>query len=313
MTTLLDLAVLDDPAALASADSRGTLLALASAGAHVREAATLAREAKVEAVGEDGRPRAVVVGALGGSAAVGDLLMALAGPGAPVPVQAVRTDTLPGWAGPVDLVVAVSLSGRAAGPLAVAAEAARRGCRLLTVGSADSPLAEVTARARGVHVPTPHSVRSSRVGIWALSVPVLMAAHELALVDLPSGALEETAAILDDVAERARPASDSFVNPAKSLAVDLAGSVPLVLGEGPFAGAAAARAAAELARSAGTRPVTARCPTTPRRWSPPSTDRSREATTTCSRTPLWTSAPRRVRRCACCCCETIRRARRLGR
>ena len=34
---------------------------------------------------------------------------------------------LPGWVGPLDLVVAVSLSGRARGPLAVAAEAARRG------------------------------------------------------------------------------------------------------------------------------------------------------------------------------------------
>ena len=52
------------------------------------------------------------------------------------------------------------------------------------------------------------------------------------------------------MAERSRPSSETFVNPAKTLAVDLAGSIPLVLGEGAFAGAAAVRAAAELARSA---------------------------------------------------------------
>ncbi len=250
MPLQLDERLLDDPDALAAADSRSALVALATAGAQVREAATLAAEAEVVRVAEDGRPRAVVVSALGGSTAVGDLLTALAGPWAPVPVQAVRTKALPGWVGPVDLVVAVSLSGRAEGPLAVAAEAARRGCRLLTVGAADSPLAAVTAQARGIHVPTSRSLQSSRSSIWALSVPVLLAAHALDLVDLQAAGLEETAAVLDDVAERARPSSETFVNPAKSLALDLAGSVPLVLGEGPYAGAAAVRAAAELARSA---------------------------------------------------------------
>ncbi len=250
MTSLLDLGLLDDPEALAEADSRGTLVALAAAGAQVREAATLAAEARVSRVAEEGRPRAMVVAALGGSAAAGDLLTALAGPGAPVPVQAVRTDTLPGWAGPVDLVVAVSLSGRAAGPLSVAAEAARRGCRLLTIGSADSPLAAVSAQAHGVHVPIGRTLTSSRSSLWGLSVPVLLAAHALAIIDLSQAAIDETAAVLDDVAERARPSSESFVNPAKALALALDGSVPMVLGEGPFAGAAATRAAAELARSA---------------------------------------------------------------
>ena len=250
MSLPLDERLLDDVDALAAADSRSTLRALASAGAQVREAATLASEADVARVAEDGRPRAVVVSALGGSAVVGDLLAALAGPGAPVPVQPVRTKTLPGWVGPVDLVVAVSLSGRAEGPLAVAAEAARRGCRLLTVGASDSPLAEVTARARGIHVPTGRALQSSRSSIWALSVPVLLAAHALDLVDLTEAGVEEVGLILDDVAERSRPSSETFVNPAKTLAVDLAGSIPLVLGEGAFAGAAAVRAAAELARSA---------------------------------------------------------------
>lgn len=246
----VDEELLDDADRLATADRGGTLLALAGAGAQVRSAHRLAQEAGVPSVAADGRPRTVVVSALGGSAVVGDLLAALAGPGSPVPVFPVHSATLPGWASPLDLVVAVSVSGRAYGPLAVATEAARRGCRLLTVGREGSPLADVCARARGVHVPVPTTQRSSRTSLWALAVPVLVAADALGLVPGDAATLAATADRLDDAAEAARPSSESFVNPAKSLALDVAGSMPLVLGAGDLAGVVARRAAAQLARNA---------------------------------------------------------------
>lgn len=250
LSRTLDEALLDDADALAAADHGGTLLALAGAGAQVRAARTLAVEAGAPRVADDGRPRAVVVAALGGSAVVADLLTALAGAGSPVPVMAVHSGTLPGWVSPLDLVVAVSVSGRAAGPLSVAAEAGRRGCRLLTVGRAGSPLAEVCARGRGVHVPTPADVRSSRVGLWAMAVPLLMVADALGLAQAGGDVLDATADRLDRVAEAARPASESFVNPAKTLALEVAGTLPLVLGAGDLAGVAALRTAAQLARNA---------------------------------------------------------------
>ncbi len=250
MSRTVDEALLDDADALAAADKGGTLLALAGAGAQVRAAHTLAVEAGAATVAVDGRPRAVVVAALGGSAVVADLLTALAGPGSPVPVMAVHSSTLPGWVSPLDLVVAVSMSGRAVGPLAVASEAARRGCRLLTVGRERSPLADVCARARGVHVPVQSGLRSSRSGLWALSVPVLVAADALGLVPGDAAVLEATADALDAVADAARPSSEAFVNPAKALALDLAGTMPLVLGAGDLAGVAALRAAAQLSRNA---------------------------------------------------------------
>jgi glucose/mannose-6-phosphate isomerase len=250
MTRRIDEALLDDAESLSAADRSGTLLTLAGAGAQVRAAQTLANDAGAASVAEDGRPRAVVVAALGGSAVVADLLTALAGPGSPVPVTAVHSSTLPGWVSPLDLVVAVSMSGRAVGPLAVASEAARRGCRLLTVGRDRSPLAEVCARARGVHVPVQGGLTSSRAGLWALVVPVLVAADALGLVHSDADVLAATADALDSVAESARPSSESFVNPAKALAIDLAGTVPLVLGAGDLAGVAALRTAAQLSRNA---------------------------------------------------------------
>ncbi|MEJ2577713.1 MAG: SIS domain-containing protein, partial [Kineosporiaceae bacterium] len=176
------------------------------------------------------------------------------GSGSPVPVSVRRGLPLPGWIGPLDLVVAVSMSGRAPGPLGLAAEAARRGARLLTVGQSGSPLAEVALRTAGVHVPvtpadTPAS-RASRLAFWSLLTPVLLAAHEMGIVDTSPAVLDRVADRLDTHAASFRPASEAFVNPAKNLALDLAGSIPVLLGDGDVTGVAATRAVAMLARTA---------------------------------------------------------------
>ena len=241
---------LDDPDALRVLDTRDSLRSLASAGAQVRRALVSADEAGVSRAAGGERPRSVLVAALGGSALVCDVLDLLAEPGSPVPVTTRRGAPLPGWVGPLDLVIAVSQSGRAAGPLALAAEAARRGASLLTVGAAGSPLAEVSARARGVHVEVALPTPSSRTALWSLLTPVLLAADAMGLVQCPASVLERVADVLDEVAEECRPSSEAFVNPAKILATGLGETVPIVLGDGPLTGVAAARAASMLARTA---------------------------------------------------------------
>lgn len=241
---------LDDDAALRALDSRDSLRALASAGAQVRRALTSAEEAGIERVSGGERPRSVLVAALGGSSLVCEVLDLLAEPGSPVPVLTRRDTPLPGWVGPLDLVIAVSQSGRAAGPLALAAEAARRGASLLTVGRAGSPLAEVSARARGVHVDVAIDTPSSRTALWSMLTPVLLAADAMGLAHVSRATLERVADLLDEVAEECRPSSEAFVNPAKLIAVGLGETVPVVLGDGPLTGVAACRAASMLARTA---------------------------------------------------------------
>jgi hypothetical protein len=241
---------LDDPAVLSALDSRDALRSLASAGAQVRRALVSAHEAGIAKVAGGERPRSVLVAALGGSSLVCDVLDLLAEPGSPVPVTTRRSAPLPGWVGPLDLVIAVSQSGRAAGPLALAAEGARRGASLLTVGAAGSPLADVSARARGVHVDVAMSTPSSRTALWSMLTPVLLAADVLGLASCPATVLERVADVLDEVAEECRPTSEAFVNPAKVLATGLGGTVPVVLGDGPLTGVAASRAAAMLSRTA---------------------------------------------------------------
>lgn len=250
MAPFLDEQRIDSEEAIAVLDSRQTLRTLATAGAQVRHALELSSEAGIERVNRGDRPRSVLVASLGGSAVVSDVLDLLAEPGSPVPVTVRRNVPLPGWVGPLDLVIAVSQSGRAAGPLALAAEAARRGARLLTVGAADSPLAQVCAQGRGVHVALDGRRSTSRTVLWSLLTPVLLAASRLGIIELRPEALEQVADRLDAQAEACRPSSESFVNPAKVMAGCLAETVPVVLGDGALTGVVAQRAASMLARTA---------------------------------------------------------------
>ncbi|GAA6524534.1 SIS domain-containing protein [Intrasporangium sp. DVR] len=245
---MLDEARLDDVEALERLDSRGTLRALAGAGASVRRALQLSQEAGLERLG-DLEPRAVVVAAAGGSACVAELFEAVARGGGAIPVQSCTSAPLPGWVGALDLVVAVSQSGRAAGPLALAAEAARRGAMLLTVGAPSSPLAEISARARGIHVPLAVPGSSSRTAMWAHATPLLLAADTLGLSSISAATVTALADELDRRAQEVGPSAESFENQAKTLAVDVAESATIILGSGHLGAVSARRAVAMLGRT----------------------------------------------------------------
>ncbi len=240
---------LDDAGLLAAGDPGGMLPAVASAAAQVREAAVLAAEAGVDRLREDGRPRAVVVCGMGGSGIAGDVLSAVAGPSCPVPVVTHRGYGLPAWVGPVDLVVVVSCSGSTEETLSALEEAVRRGCRLLVVGASGSPVDDLGQRGRAVFVPVTQG-RQPRASMWALSTPLVVAGHELGLLQAPPDVVEDAARTLEEIADRCRPDAASLVNPAKRLALDLQGRLPVLWGTSPLAGAVAYRFACQLNENA---------------------------------------------------------------
>ncbi|WP_313949475.1 SIS domain-containing protein, partial [Frankia sp. AvcI1] len=80
-----------------------------------------------------------------------------------------------------------------------------------------------------------------------LAVPLLVAVRELGVIRLGADAVEAAAARLEEVATRCRSSSESFVNPAKTLALELAGSLPLVWGTSAVTSVAAEHVAAQLA------------------------------------------------------------------
>lgn len=247
--TVVNEYLLDEPSEIETADPGGMLRAVAGAPAQFRHAITTAYESGLESVAEDGRPRAVVVTGMGGSGIAGDVLGAVAGLAAPVPIVTHRGYGLPGWAGATDLVVAVSCSGSTEETLSAAEEAVRRGCRTVTVGAPDSPLADLGARGRGPHVAVPEG-GVPRAKLWALAVPVLVLGDLLGLCRAPKADLDAAADLLDVLTERYKAGKESFLNPAKDLALKLAEPLPVVWGTSALAGVAAYRFACQLNENA---------------------------------------------------------------
>lgn len=238
---MFDDALLDDEGALTRADP--VLRELAQSGARVRmDTHTAAEVVASLAHDDDQRPRAVVAA---GPAA--RLLRAVLEPVCPVPFVAWPGPGLPGWAGNLDLVVVLGApDGQAAH--STAAEAVRRGCPMLLVTAATSPLAEVGASRWTTLLPTATSdgLTSSVVALQALA----------ALGLAPAVDADEVAAALDTVAVECSPFHDLGSNRAKQLASGLGDTVPLVWG-GSVLAARAARRWAEGLRRVSARPALA--------------------------------------------------------
>ncbi|MDT3398888.1 SIS domain-containing protein [Streptomyces sp. B1866] len=299
---MLDESLLDAPDALARADVRGLLRGAAESGARVRTAARHAAEAGIGDLTPDGRPRAVLVAAPGpAGACIVDLLDALGGSGSPVTLisptgvaaapGALRW-TLPGWAGPLDLLLVATPDGAEPGLPLLVEQAYRHGCSLVAVAPAGSPLTGAVTQARGLTVPVaadrsgpydagsgpadphgpgagdPHGAYAAARPadgqdpaahpgtLWSLLTPLLALADRIGLVSAPPAALLRVADRLDRVAERCGPAVATYGNPAKALATELAEALTLVWTEGPVA-AAAGRRFAGLLRGLAGRPALA--------------------------------------------------------
>ncbi|HEY3734680.1 MAG TPA: SIS domain-containing protein [Streptosporangiaceae bacterium] len=240
---------LDDPAQLETADPGGMLRQVASSAAQVRSALQATQETDFSEIVAAGRPRAIVVAGMGGSGIAGDVLAAVCGTGSPVQIVSVHGYQLPGWVSAADLVIAVSCSGGTEETLAAAEDGVRRGCRLIGVGGADSPLAGLAEQARAPFVPV-RSAGMPRSTLWALSIPLIGAAAQLGLCDASPEAHEAVAQVLEGISQRCRPDSESFVNPGKGLALELAGTLPMIWGTSPLAGVAAYRFACQLNENA---------------------------------------------------------------
>jgi len=266
---MLDESLLDSPDALTEADRRALLRGAAEAGARVRTAARHAAEAGVHDLKPDGRPRAILIAGPGAAATcVADLLGKLAGASSPVtrlaptgvaPAAGAMRWELPGWAGSVDLLLITTPDGTEPGLSLLAEQAYRRGCTVVAVAPTRSPLTEAVDGAHGLFVPmatAPYEhdepLAASAPGVlWALLTPLLAILDRTGLLSAPPEALEKVADRLDQVAERCGPAVATYSNPAKTLAAELADSLPVIWTEGTSAGPAGRRFAAALAELAG--------------------------------------------------------------
>jgi glucose/mannose-6-phosphate isomerase len=86
--------------------------------------------------------------------------------------------------------------------------------------------------------------------LWATAIPLLVIAGRVGMTRIEPDVYELTASRLEEISHQCRPASESFVNPGKSLALDLVGALPMVWGTTPLSGVAARRFASQLQENA---------------------------------------------------------------
>ncbi len=186
--------------------------------------------------GGEGIDSVFVVG-MGGSGISGDVVGSLVAEDIQVPFQTVKGYHLPASVSSRSLVFAVSYSGNTEETLNALEEAQGAGASIVAVTSGGE-LAEVSDRAGFPRVKVPVGYQP-RAALGYLFFPILVALEKMGLVH---GMVEKAESSLHLIGERSREYSVDRPlkeNPAKRLAVDLEGFVPVVYGsEGPLAVAA---------------------------------------------------------------------------
>ncbi|WP_447004253.1 SIS domain-containing protein [Saccharothrix isguenensis] len=241
---MLDDTLLDDQSRLGDADREGLLRAAARAGAQVRATAEATAELGVARVFQE-RPRALVlITRPGVGAAIAGVVTALLGPRCPVPV--VVADDVPTWVGALDVVLAHTEDPGDVQMAESVDRAARRGARVLLTAEPEGPVAASAAQHAFLvppRVPVPRGFGFARgFAAWAVALKAL------GLLDVDVQAVADE---LDREAERCHPMHESFVNPAKTLALRIDGRTPLLWGLDDLATAVAVHGAGVLGTYAG--------------------------------------------------------------
>ncbi len=241
---VFDDSLLDDPVRLADADTSGVLRATAMAGAQVRSVVERAAELDLDARLDVGRPRSVVlIGRSGVGRPVMRLLAALLGPSCPTPI--VLADVVPSWVGALDVVYAHTDDPGDDELASSLARASRYGAAVVLTAPDEGPIATAVA-GKGTLIAPRVVVGPDRIFATVFTTG-LRALSALGLLDVDVDALADA---LDAEAERDHLQHESFVNPAKSLALSLADRTPLLWGLDPVAGALAEHASYLLAAEA---------------------------------------------------------------
>ena len=248
---MIDDLLLDDIEGMSALDASDMLRAVASSGAQMREAVSSIDRSDLAEVAKGGQPRNVVIAGLGGSGVSGQVMRAVLGQSSPVPIHREQTHSLPGWVGPMDVVIGVSCSGMTEETLSMTAEAGRRGARVITIGAGGSDLEKLSESVSGaIHFAIDAKGRSPRASLWTHATPLLMVANALGISHIDEKEFEIAADLMDELSLANGPAMPLDANAAKALAISCAGSFPMVWGTGMIGATAASRFMAQLAENA---------------------------------------------------------------
>jgi len=172
----------------------------------------------------------VVVLGMGGSAIGGDLVRTLVQDETNVPIEVVRDYDPPAFVGPRTLAIASSYSGNTEETLTAYAAARSRGAKVAVVTTGGQLLAQ--AQADGLPVVQFSYKSQPRAALGHSLVPLLGILKAARLIGDKGEQIEEAARVLEGQRGRLNEQAPAARNPAKQLAVDLHGRLPVVYGGG---------------------------------------------------------------------------------
>jgi glucose/mannose-6-phosphate isomerase len=224
---------LDDRAVVKERDPNGMLELTEGFPDQCREALRIANAVAPKPL--EVRPGLVVLAGMGGSAAGGDLVRALFEAQGGAPFFVVRDYGLPNYVGVGDLAFIASYSGDTEETLSAYDAARHAGARIVAVTSGGE--LRRRAEADGYDVYAVPGGRPPRTALGYMTVPVIVACERLGLI--PNQPHEAAYARLDACAKAWGVATAG--NPAKVLAQELHGALPILHGLGGWQGVVANR------------------------------------------------------------------------
>jgi glucose/mannose-6-phosphate isomerase len=182
------------------------------------------------------KPANVIVAGMGGSAIGGELLKDYTRNQVPFPIEVSKDYTLPAYANKRSLVLVVSYSGDTEESLSSFLDAINRKCMIYCISSGGS-LLKYAERLNVPHLRVPAGM-PPRAALPYLFVPQLVLLEKLGLVSGVSESLAEATRVLGKVSRENVPEKQMQASPAKSLASEINGTVPVIYGWGIYRGVA---------------------------------------------------------------------------
>jgi glucose/mannose-6-phosphate isomerase len=220
--------VLDDTDKIRKIDKSDMLSFCVNAAKHYHKAAKTAEKISLSYA----KPENIIVAGMGGSAIGGELLKDWARDKVQVPIEVSRAYSLPAYANEKSLVLIVSYSGETEETLSTFLDAVKRNCMIFCVSSGGS-LLKSAERLDVPYLRVPSGM-PPRAGLPYLFVPLLTSLEKLGVVSSVSGALSEATKIFERISRENAPEKPVKENFAKTLALGINGSVPVVYGFGVY-------------------------------------------------------------------------------
>jgi len=220
--------ILDNTDKIRQIDRSNMLSFCVNAAKHYREAAKTVKKTSLNY----SKPANIIVAGMGGSAIGGELLKDWARDKSQMPIEVSRAYSLPAYANENSLVLISSYSGETEEPLSAFLDATRRNCMIYCISSGGS-LLEFAEKLNLPYLRVPSGM-PPRAALPYLFIPLLKALEKTKIVSNVSEDLSETITLLGRISgENApeKPAGDNF---AKTLALGINETVPVVYGFGIY-------------------------------------------------------------------------------